>query len=102
MEEMVELRYTGAQLRFAFPLRLQQDARPRHLYEKYESALLKDYLDRGKPLKLAQNELRAVLRDKLEEVGQDYETSGLPALHFDSATQRLPLLERHKIRAQHC
>ena len=65
LEEMVDLRYTGAQLRFAFLILLQQDARPAELYRKYEKHLAKDFRDRGLARRDAENRLRSFLRGRL-------------------------------------
>lgn len=47
LDELVALRYTGAQLRFAFLVLLEQEAAPVQLFKKYERHLMKDYLNRG-------------------------------------------------------
>jgi len=62
LEELVALRYTGAQLRFAFLVLLEQDATPLTLYRKYEHVLLKDYLHGGLSMESAQRKLKQALR----------------------------------------
>ncbi|CAK0788476.1 unnamed protein product [Prorocentrum cordatum] len=62
MDELVSLRYTASQLRFAFVVLLEQDAKPRTLYEKYETHLMKDFLDRGLSKDTARQELQRTLK----------------------------------------
>ncbi|CAK0798148.1 unnamed protein product [Prorocentrum cordatum] len=47
LDELIALRYTAAQLRFAFLVLLEQDAAPVSLYRKYERPLMKGFLDRA-------------------------------------------------------
>ena len=61
MEELVSLRYTAAQLRFAFIVLLEQDAKPITLYKRFENVLFKDYIDRGLSLESARDALRKAL-----------------------------------------
>ena len=62
MEEMLALRYTGAQLRFAFVLLLEQEPAPITLFKRYERALMQDFLHSGKAVGTA----RALLRQHLQ------------------------------------
>ena len=47
MDELIALRYTGSQLRFAFLMLLEQEAAPNTLYNTYSHAMMKDFLDSG-------------------------------------------------------
>ncbi|CAK0810491.1 unnamed protein product, partial [Prorocentrum cordatum] len=47
MDELVSIRYTASQLRFAFVVLLELGAKPRTLHDKYEAHLMKYFLDRG-------------------------------------------------------
>ncbi|CAK0871499.1 unnamed protein product [Prorocentrum cordatum] len=62
MDELVSLRYTASQLRFAFVVLLEQDAKPRTLYDKYQAHLMKDFLDRGLSKDSARQELQRTLK----------------------------------------
>ena len=46
-DEIISLRYTAKQLRFAFLVLLEQDASPVTLFKAYERPLMKDYIDNG-------------------------------------------------------
>ena len=73
LQEMVDLRYTGAQLRFAFVVLLDQDASPNALYAKFETQLVKDHLDRGVSLSSARALLRKQLQDAWVSAGHSLE-----------------------------
>jgi len=62
MQELVDLRYTAHQLRFAFLVLLELEAHPITLYQKFEGFLMKDLLHRGLSTEHAQQELKKVLR----------------------------------------
>ena len=62
LEEMVQLHYTGAQLRFAFVLLVEQDARPKTLLAKFQKYLMKDFTDKGSKQRDAQEKLTLALR----------------------------------------
>ena len=79
LKELVELRYTAAQLRFAFLVLLEQDARPITLYKKFESPLMKDFLDRGLTSGHPKTELQRCLRASWLAVGHTEESWQLPA-----------------------
>jgi hypothetical protein len=46
LEEMIDMHYTTAQLRFAFILLVEQDARPRTMLQKFEKQLSHDFVQR--------------------------------------------------------
>ncbi|CAK0789466.1 unnamed protein product, partial [Prorocentrum cordatum] len=62
LDELIALRYTAAQPRFAFLVLLEQDAAPVSLYRKYERPRMKDFLDRGLGVRAAQKNPLALLR----------------------------------------
>eukprot|EP00959_Pyramimonas_sp_CCMP1952_P225906 4723978-Pyramimonas_sp.AAC.1 len=62
LQELVDLRYTAHQLRFAFIVLLDLDATPVTLYNAFEKPMLKDFLDRGLALPTAREELQRSLR----------------------------------------
>ncbi|CAK0857922.1 unnamed protein product, partial [Prorocentrum cordatum] len=62
LQELVELRYTAHQLRFAFVVLLDLDAKPTTLYNAFEKHLVKDFLDRGMTPSTAATELKRCLR----------------------------------------
>ncbi|CAK0805077.1 unnamed protein product [Prorocentrum cordatum] len=62
LQELVELRYTAHQLRFAFVVLLDLDAKPTTLYNAFEKHLMKDFFDRGMTPSTAAAELKRCLR----------------------------------------
>jgi len=62
LNEMIELHYTGSQLRFAFLVLLEQEAAPINLYKKYEHVLMKDFLDKGRSPATARKMLQMKLK----------------------------------------
>ena len=74
LDELVALRYTAAQLRFAFMILLEQEAAPVTRYKKYEHILLKDFLDRGRSRSNAREEL---LRQLQAIASHDCSSTGL-------------------------
>ena len=70
LSELVALRYTAAQLRFAFVALLEQDARPVTLYKTFEKSLCKDFLDRGMSLQSARHALRVLLHSSCQFLGK--------------------------------
>ena len=61
LDELVALRYTATQLRFAFLLLLEQKAKPIALYHKYERQLMNGYLSR----RMSQDNARILLQTTL-------------------------------------
>ena len=49
MRELIAPRYAAAQLRFAFVVLLEQDAKPGTLFEHVHKDIMKDFQDRGSP-----------------------------------------------------
>eukprot|EP00959_Pyramimonas_sp_CCMP1952_P036042 754249-Pyramimonas_sp.AAC.1 len=62
LQELVDLRYTAHQLRFAFVAPLDLDATPVTLHNKFEKHLPKDFLDRGLAFTAAREEWQRSLR----------------------------------------
>lgn len=80
MDELLALKYTGAQLRFAFLVLLEQDADPHSLYRKYEQHLMKDLLDKGLSPATAAKDMQKLLRAAwLENGNSENESSWLIA-----------------------
>ncbi len=71
MRELVDLRYTAAQLRFAFLVLLEQDAKPWTLFKAFAKDLMKDFLDRGIPQDAAHVQLLQILRVSWADAGYD-------------------------------
>ena len=61
LDEVIALRYTAAQMRFAFLVLLEQEADPQS-FHKYSTHLMKDLLDKGLAVKSAHQELLRLLR----------------------------------------
>ncbi len=78
LDELVALRYTAHQFRFAFIVLLEQEALPLTLFRKYEGTLLKDFLDRGRSVEHARQELLRVLHLAWLRNGNTDETWKLP------------------------
>ena len=78
LDELIALRYTASQLRFAFLVLLEQDAAPQTLFKKYERCLLKDFLDRGLSLPTAKKELLKLLQCSWIQNGKDESDWKLP------------------------
>lgn len=69
LDELIALRYTAQQLRFAFCVLLEQDAAPITLFKRYEKHLMKDFLDRGLQPTTARRELLQTLHRNWRESG---------------------------------
>ena len=82
LDELVQLHYTAAQLRFAFTLLVEQDARPQSLFKNFESQLMRDFLNRGMMPKQAKESLKDALRSLAAG-----NTSTLEALGLESSPQ---------------
>ncbi|CAK0826544.1 unnamed protein product [Prorocentrum cordatum] len=88
LDELIALRYTAAQLRFAFLVLLEQDAAPASLYRKYERPLMKDFLDRGLGARAAQKNCMVLLRATWLQNGNSDENWKLGRGHtFESPSE---------------
>ena len=92
MRELIALRYTAAQLRFAFVVLLEQDAKPWALFQSVHKELMKDFLDRGSPYEVAKQQLLHALRTAWADAGHD--TAKWPLDTQDDGTAAAPAEER--------
>ena len=84
--ELVSLRYSSAQLRFAFLVLLDLDAHPTTLFNKFQTYLMKDFCDRGLSPAHAETELLKALRNSWVAMGNDAESWTLGG-HTDYESQ---------------
>ncbi|CAK0882770.1 unnamed protein product, partial [Prorocentrum cordatum] len=88
LTEMVGLRYTAAQLRFAFALLLELEAAPVRLYTAFEKDMMRDYLHAGLSTTTAQTRLKDDLRTAWVHSGHsdnDWPLGGVCKLERQSA-----------------
>ena len=78
MEDLVALKYTAAQLRFAFVVLLDQDATPVTLFQRFEKHLLKDFVDRGVSVQRARLDVQRLLQLAWLNLGNDVSKWMLP------------------------
>ena len=71
MRELVDPRYTAAQLRFAFLVLVEQEAMPWTLFNAFSNDLMKDFLDRRMSPDVARIKLLHVLRFAWADAGFD-------------------------------
>eukprot|EP00959_Pyramimonas_sp_CCMP1952_P167695 3504782-Pyramimonas_sp.AAC.1 len=102
MQELIDLRYTGHQLRFVFVLLLDQDCAPCAFYKRFAVALQKDFLDRGMSPAAAQLSLASALLNLWVQAGHDKSEFPLPDLlrHMAELQDRpaLPEAESRRLR----
>ena len=79
LDEIVALRYTANQLRFAFVVLIEQEPDPITLYNAYEHAMMKDFLAKGLSAMSARRLLRAELKASWLAAGNTEEAWALPA-----------------------
>ena len=101
LEELVQLRYTAAQLRFAFLVLLDQDANPVTLYKRFEKQLMADFLDRGVSITSARISVQTLLNLSSHSVGKSFllESSD-PAICSHGECQRPPLPTTSPLQAR--
>ena len=89
LDELVALRYTGHQFRFAFVILLEQEPSPVTLFAKYEKTLLKDFLNRGRSRDRARDEVLRALHEAWLRNGNAEDTwkLELPQVAAQAATQ---------------
>ena len=90
LEEMDRLHYTGAQLRFAFVLLVEQDARPRTLLAKFETQLMKDFINKGVSNAEARAKLNLALRHLCAGHPNTLIALGLQPLPPEATTGSMP------------
>ena len=88
---MDRLHYTGAQLRFAFVLLVEQDARPRTLLAKFEKQLMKGFLNKGVSNAEARAKLNLALRHLCAGHPNTLIALGLQPLPPEATTGSMPL-----------
>ena len=88
LKEIVGLRYTAAQLRFAFVLLLELEAAPVRLYNAFEHDMMRDFLHAGLSAPTAKTRLKDVLRTAWVHSGHsdhDWPLGGTCKLEAQSA-----------------